>query len=469
MTRVAADPTHPPLGEGPCGEQRPAGLAFANALREAANAARPARDSADASQPNGGAAPPAPAPTAGEGATGTRGTDAGTARRAGAPAPRRDGLFGLLAARATHADGNRLRASATRGTLSAHRGGTDAQASPAGHIAEEIERRAGTSARAAAPAAVPFAPPTAGDGGGRPLSPEDDRRAPGPRPRANLPDGPQRGSGGAAAVSAAQGAARAAAAHAASALPGAGADEPETLALTGSAVSARRHPPARPADTGPAPKPVDVAVVRRETHFAPVPAPPRPEVGVTTGPERPPADGSSAALGLLAPGDQVRRALNGALSAPPAEDATDSRPHVPRPTGAMPAAPGAGPLRVLEIQLHPATLGTVSVAMRLSPLGMKVSVSTSLKETAERLQEDRGELVDLFRRAGYDRADVTVEAARTAPDDGAEGRRPGERNRSDTTDGEQPAGVAWSGASADRPAETSDPAGPTRATRSIHV
>ena len=102
----------------------------------------------------------------------------------------------------------------------------------------------------------------------------------------------------------------------------------------------------------------------------------------------------------------------------------------------------------MELQLQPAALGTLTVTMRLSGAGIKVSVVASQRETATRLSEDRTELTQIIRRAGYDAAEITVEAAagtgggtgdQSSPQGG--GSRPGEREQPNPQPREPAGGV----------------------------
>ena len=173
-------------------------------------------------------------------------------------------------------------------------------------------------------------------------------------------------------------------------------------------------------------------VVRRETHFAPVmepvifkPAPaataPTPAKDIVLPRPAPEAESPPVV-------QQLRQALetlnlNGSVASldDPIMDRLLQTDAAPRMATAAPT-----PVRLVELQLHPAALGTLSVTMRLSSLGLKVSVVASVRETAERLADDKAELADLVRRIGYDGAEVTIEAATGTGSGGAgSGDRPG--------------------------------------------
>ncbi|HQS49404.1 MAG: hypothetical protein B7Y12_15960 [Rhizobiales bacterium 24-66-13] len=68
----------------------------------------------------------------------------------------------------------------------------------------------------------------------------------------------------------------------------------------------------------------------------------------------------------------------------------------------------AGPVRVLEIQLHPDDLGTVNVRMRLTPQGLEVRLRASNPDTARMLEQDRAALGEILRSAGYQPGDIQI-------------------------------------------------------------
>lgn len=181
-------------------------------------------------------------------------------------------------------------------------------------------------------------------------------------------------------------------------------------------------------------------VTRRETHFAPVlrlptmlpvsealAVPLRPEVSLETlGYPGPTSAASSLARPAFA---QLEQALDTLLSP---VDSTKAVENVTAPK----AAGSMVPVRIIELQLHPAALGTLTVTMRLSSAGLKVSVMASVRETAERLSEDRDELAALVRRAGYDDAEISIDAssARSAGDGDADAGGASHGDRRDRSD-----------------------------------
>lgn len=229
--------------------------------------------------------------------------------------------------------------------------------------------------------------------------------------------------------------------------------------------------PAVPADTAAeAPAPMRLAVLRQETHFAPVrpftpePPPALAEAARGPGPQPPSREGRipvrplplGAAVDDGAPNDQPepRRAdarqspgtgravaapavLDGGPPAPvrPAE-ATPALPlaslaqigraiaaevaqmdtaSAPAGTGAPPAsedAPApAGPVRVLDIALSPDSLGRVVVHMRLTPHGLTVRLKADDPATAALLAGDKEHLAALLGSAGLPDVDLEVGGA----------------------------------------------------------
>lgn len=84
-----------------------------------------------------------------------------------------------------------------------------------------------------------------------------------------------------------------------------------------------------------------------------------------------------------------------------------------------------GVVRILNIQLHPAELGKVTVKMRLSGDTLEMELQASREETAELLRKDSEKLTSLLRTSGYrpDSVVVVTAAADTSAQDGAAGQR----------------------------------------------
>lgn len=178
----------------------------------------------------------------------------------------------------------------------------------------------------------------------------------------------------------------------------------------------QRPAPLRSAEASSTAEALATKVTRRETHFAPVMMPQR-SAAITTQPSAPsapiPSDQPSSASDPRAATEQLGRFLESTL--PDLKNADGRLPQLQQSANegmvrAL-AAQRSGPVRVVELQLQPATLGTLTVTMRLSASGLKVNVSASLRETATRLSEDRAELTQLIRKAGYEASEITVEAA----------------------------------------------------------
>ncbi|MBJ3778695.1 flagellar hook-length control protein FliK [Acuticoccus mangrovi] len=179
-------------------------------------------------------------------------------------------------------------------------------------------------------------------------------------------------------------------------------------------------------------------VVRQETHFAPVmrrdpvEGPILRTSGGSAG-ERPALPQSLPEPNLVI--DSLKRALSGLAKsfgtpidvASPAPSAVQSTspaapPPAPSSTTAAPAPTPTpdGPVRIIELQLQPASLGTLTVTMRLSPVGLRVTLSANSRETAQRLTEERSELTEAIRRAGYAGVEVSVEEASAAQSHGGD-------------------------------------------------
>ncbi|MBZ6078575.1 flagellar hook-length control protein FliK [Microvirga puerhi] len=87
--------------------------------------------------------------------------------------------------------------------------------------------------------------------------------------------------------------------------------------------------------------------------------------------------------------------------------------------------PSEGVLRVLNIQLHPAELGVVTVKMRLSGENLEMELHTSNGETADILRTDMEKLSSLLRTSGYrpDVISVHLTAADGAQQDNSTGQK----------------------------------------------
>lgn len=78
-------------------------------------------------------------------------------------------------------------------------------------------------------------------------------------------------------------------------------------------------------------------------------------------------------------------------------------------TGAPPGGDVRGPVRVLEMMLSPESLGRVVVRMRLTPEGLDVRVRATDPQTARLLDQDRGTLAHLLKSHGIEVHDLKVD------------------------------------------------------------
>ncbi|WGD28602.1 flagellar hook-length control protein FliK [Ancylobacter sp. WKF20] len=83
--------------------------------------------------------------------------------------------------------------------------------------------------------------------------------------------------------------------------------------------------------------------------------------------------------------------------------------------GALPFGGGSafetaarGPVRILEIQLHPVELGVVTVRLRNGRDGLEIRVQAARAETAQLLAQDRGALLASLSEHGHAPADLTI-------------------------------------------------------------
>lgn len=80
---------------------------------------------------------------------------------------------------------------------------------------------------------------------------------------------------------------------------------------------------------------------------------------------------------------------------------------------AIPAKPSDGVLRVLDIQLHPAELGVITVKMRLLGDKLEMELHASRDETVELLRKDSETLSGLLRTSGYRPDSVSIHTLRS--------------------------------------------------------
>ncbi|MCB5177751.1 flagellar hook-length control protein FliK [Microvirga lenta] len=101
--------------------------------------------------------------------------------------------------------------------------------------------------------------------------------------------------------------------------------------------------------------------------------------------------------------------------------------------------PSDGVLRMLDIQLHPAELGVVTVKMRLAGDRLEMELHASSDETAELLRKDSEKLSSLLRTSGYRPDVVTVHAP--TPDMSQQEGMSGQRQSSNSHFGGYPGGA----------------------------
>jgi flagellar hook-length control protein FliK len=125
---------------------------------------------------------------------------------------------------------------------------------------------------------------------------------------------------------------------------------------------------------------VKVTTIRQETHFAP--------------------------MMRASPAIQIADAVANGLADLETESATRS---TFDPTAAKSGS--TAPLRVLQVQLQPVELGTVTISMSLKADVLELHLDAARADTADMLRRDREVLSDLLRQAGYDVDSVSVRIA----------------------------------------------------------
>jgi hypothetical protein len=156
------------------------------------------------------------------------------------------------------------------------------------------------------------------------------------------------------------------------------------------------------------------SVLRQETHFAPLSTStvgPQASGSVGdgdksgTGPEALHGEPASSAVATLPSFEDST-----SIAMPPAQQLADriaaeatSAPEFAERAGmAPPMQQGMKPaLKILQIQLQPADLGTVTVRMELKDTELTLHVEADRKETADLIRNDQDTLTNLLRSAGY--------------------------------------------------------------------
>lgn len=131
------------------------------------------------------------------------------------------------------------------------------------------------------------------------------------------------------------------------------------------------------------------------------------EVAEVRGPKVVDETASGATPGVSTPLQQIGPQITSTaheMKAQAAEAATAAT-STPADTG------NTGPVRVLNIDLHPADLGSVSVRMSMHGDVLGVQIEAERPETARMLQSDQSALTDMLRTAGLQVDGITVRAA----------------------------------------------------------
>ncbi len=200
----------------------------------------------------------------------------------------------------------------------------------------------------------------------------------------------------------------------------------------GAAALAQRHEVSAAIDR---PK---ASVLRQETHFAPL-STVGPQASVSVGDGSKSATAPEAYGGEAAAGpDLVAAALpsfedSSSIATPPAQqiagriaaEATSAPEFAERADMAPPMQQGMKPaLKILQIQLQPADLGTVTVRMELKDTELTLHVEADRKETADLIRNDRDTLTNLLRSAGYN---VDTGSVRIMDDRTLSSQQPGQQ------------------------------------------
>lgn len=124
-----------------------------------------------------------------------------------------------------------------------------------------------------------------------------------------------------------------------------------------------------------------------------------------------------APVARLSPVQQIADAMIGTLQGPPqtlsgssmAADATGvaSGAASPDPTAALTQS-ALGPVKTLNLQLEPESLGTVTITLNLSAGGLDVQMAASQSSTMSLIEKDKDALSDQLRQSGYSVAGIAV-------------------------------------------------------------
>jgi flagellar hook-length control protein FliK len=105
----------------------------------------------------------------------------------------------------------------------------------------------------------------------------------------------------------------------------------------------------------------------------------------------------------------ILQRIAGAIAAEAERSVPETSPHTRGSEFSVPTTikPSEGALRILDIQLHPAELGVVTVRIRLNGDKLEMELQASRDDTAELLKKDSEKLAGLLRASGY-RPDVVA-------------------------------------------------------------
>lgn len=154
---------------------------------------------------------------------------------------------------------------------------------------------------------------------------------------------------------------------------------------------------------------IKIAVLSTATHFAP-PARLSPIQQIATA-----VAGALPGLSPAAPGP-----ASASLSATSDSAATGGAAGVASDSANL-SQSAAGPVKVLNLQLEPPNLGTVTVSLNLSDGGLNVQMAASQSTTANLIDRDKNSLTDQLRDSGYSVAGVAVTLDTHAANVGADG------------------------------------------------
>ncbi len=139
-----------------------------------------------------------------------------------------------------------------------------------------------------------------------------------------------------------------------------------------------------------------VTVLSSATHFAPV---------ARLSPGQQIADAVMGALPSLSPPVSGSSAFGSPTAADSGGVASAAASTDPTVTAAQSAA---GPVKVLNLQLEPQSMGTVTITLNLSAGGLDVQMAASQSSTVSLIEKDKDALSNRLRNSGYSVAGVAV-------------------------------------------------------------